>query len=411
MKKLNVGGAGDGLFYNEKLKTWGFRVVKDGKDIRRKGFKSKTEAKQARIQFLATYEEQEQVKNTGSYTFGFVYEHYKEHGAAEKRENTLKKQESMWRCHIKEQFENLKINETPPGFINNYLTKLYTQGDGFNDRDGAYSFQFVNGFLKFFYLLYGYSYRMGWIDKKKYDSMCEDEHTRIQMPKAQDGDEEENTIETYTLEEIEKMRERIKNSSLYIAFECGYYLGLRISETFGLMWEDVDFTNKTITIRRQMLKSGHSFVLVPCKTTTAKRVIDIPDKLYALLVEHKAKQESYKKEYGTAYKNTETVRVRMRAGQDDSLVGGSFINRREDGSLLSSDSFKSWAKNFKNDLGIHFKYHNLRHTHASTLAALNVPIPKLMERLGHKKISTTQKYYFGNNEIADAKMKQYINQI
>ena len=101
----------------------------------------------------------------------------------------------------------------------------------------------------------------------------------------------------------------------------------------------------------------------------------------------------------------------MRSGQDDELVGGSFINRREDGSLLSSDSFKSWAKNFKNDLGIHFKYHNLRHTHASTLAALNVPIPKLMERLGHKKISTTQKYYFGNNEIADAKMKQYINNL
>ena len=99
----------------------------------------------------------------------------------------------------------------------------------------------------------------------------------------------------------------------------------------------------------------------------------------------------------------------MLKGQDESLVGGSFINRGQDGSLFTSDSMKSWATKFNTELGIQFKYHNLRHTHASTLAALNCPIPLLMKRLGHKKITTTQKYYFGQNEIAEEKLISTLN--
>lgn len=127
---------------------------------------------------------------------------------------------------------------------------------------------------------------MGWITKERLNELCNDKDSRITMPKKQDEDENEDIIVTYSVEEIQRMRERIKGSSLYLAFEIGYYCGLRISECFGLMWPDINFKNKKMTIRRQMLKSGVHRVLVPCKTTTAKRVIDIPDALLVLLKEH-----------------------------------------------------------------------------------------------------------------------------
>ena len=41
-----------GVHYDEQSKTWGFRAIRDGKAIRKKGFATKTEAKEARISFL-----------------------------------------------------------------------------------------------------------------------------------------------------------------------------------------------------------------------------------------------------------------------------------------------------------------------------------------------------------------------
>lgn len=410
-QKKNRGGAGDGLFYDNKSKSWGFRVSREGKDTRRKGFKNKTEAKEARIQFLANYDEyiQKQEESEGVYTFQDVYDHYMTYGAAEKREKTTTKQESLWRCHLKSAFGDKDINKTSPGEINNYLLQLYTTGDEYSGRPLAY--ETVEGILKFFYLFYGYARRQEWISSDKFFIMCKDENTFITMPKKHQEDAEEEKIETYSLEEIKKMRERIKGSSLYLAFEIGYYMGLRISECFGLRWCDIDFKNKKMTVKAQMLKSGVHRVLVPVKTVKGDRVIDIPDKLLELLKEQKAKQEENKKKYDTAYKNTETVRVRLKKGQDDPLTGGDFVNRMDDGTLLSPDSFKSWAKKFKSELNIEFKYHNLRHTHASTMAALNMPLFSLMDRLGHKKVETTRRYYVGANEIADERAKQIINSI
>ena len=238
--------------------------------------------------------------------------------------------------------------------------------------------------------------------------MCEDKKIRLEMPKKDDEDEDEDNIETYTREEIDRMAKRLEPTNLYTAFLLGYYLGVRISEAFGLRWSDVHWKEHTITIQRQLLMQSPHRVIAPCKTTAANRTIEIPDKLYEHLKKLKKEQEENQKYYGTSYRNTEVVKVRMKKNQDDDLVGGNFINRQRNGQLLTTDSMKSSAVKIEAELGIHFKFHNLRHTHASFLAARNTPIPKLQHRMGHKKISTTSKYYFGKNEIADEKLKEAL---
>lgn len=410
--KTHKGRGGDGLFFDKNKKLWGFRIT-DDKDYRRVKWQSKTEAKKAKRDFELELEKRKQeAAKEEVITLGKVYQHYLEHGAMEKRPGTLAKQDSMWRNHISAIYESRAVDSFSPGEINNYLLELYMRGDEYKKDNTGYAYGYVEGFLKFFYLLFGYSRRQGWIDKEKYRDLCVDDDSRITMPKKTDEDvADEGEIETYTLDEINRMRERIKNSNLSLSWDIGYFQGLRISECFGLMWKDIDFEAKKMTIERQLLKpKGCKFwCLMPCKTTTARRVIDIPDNLLKALKERKEQQEKDALEYGEAYKNKEVVKIRMLKGQDESLVGGSFINRGQDGSLFTSDSMKSWATKFNTELGIQFKYHNLRHTHASTLAALNCPIPLLMKRLGHKKITTTQKYYFGQNEIAEEKLISTLN--
>lgn len=410
-KKKNRGGAGDGLFYDGK--SWGFRVSREGKDTRRKGFRTKTEAKEARILYLANYEEETKAKEKPqTVTLQQVFDHYNTYGAGEKAAGTVTKQNSLWRCHVGPMFGSRAVDSISVGEVNNYLIQLYTQGDTYNNFECGYAYKYVQGVLRFFYLLFGYAKRMEWIDKERYRDLLVDKDSRIQMPiMTYEDKQEEGEIETHTQEEIEQMRNKIRNSSLYVAFEIGFYCGLRISECFGLMWSDIDLNKKTLSVNRQMVKEGVHRVLKPPKTFESIRTIEMPDKLVEILKNHKEQQKADRAKYGDAYKAYEVVRVRMKKGQDDALQGGDFVNRMPDGQLLTSDSMKSWNKRFKTELNIHFSYHNLRHTHASYCAALNMPIVKLCRRMGHKKIETTNRYYFGKNEIADEKAIQILNSI
>lgn len=412
----NKGGSGDGLFFDKTSQTWGFRAVRNGKDTRKKGFTTKTEAKEARIAFVA--EQQSGInqqtnpneENT-TITIKEIFEHYLEHSAYEKRVGTITKQNSIWKNHIGPKFGNRAIVSISSGELKNYLIELYYKGSDFNRHANGYAFSYVEGFLKFFYLIWGYAQSMRWISRDTYFFMCEDKNTKLEMPdKTQEEIDEEN-IETYTQAEIDAMHQRIENSNLHTSFLCGYLLGLRISENFGLMWSDINWDAHTIHIQRQMSVKNSIRILGPVKTEKSNRIIDIPDTLYEHLLAKRNFEQEQRKKFGSSYRATEVVKVRILKDQDDDLVGGDFINRKDNGELLTTNSMKSWALKFKNELGIEFKYHNLRHTHASFLAAMNCPLAKLKERMGHTKIETTNRYYFGKNEIADERMIQAINQL
>ena len=420
--KKNVGGAGDGVFYDKRGHSWGYRIARDGKDIRKQGFATKTEAKEARIKALAESQEavSKRTDEDTSVTMEEIYTHYRDFGSTDKREATLRKQDSLWNNHIKDKFGHRPLISISVGELSQFLSDLYEYGSNHNnprkkelqkDEYEGYAYSYVEGFLKLFYLIYGYARKQFWISRDTYCLMCEDKGIRLTMPPKTQEDIDEETIETYTQEEINRMAERLKSTGLYTAFLMGYYLGLRISECFSTRWCDISWKEHTIKIHNQLLMQSPHRVIAPCKTLAANREIDIPDVLYEHLKEKYNEQKENAKYYGTSYRATETVKIRMGKGPGTDLVGGDFINRQKNGQLLTTDSMKSWSVKIKDELGIHFKYHNLRHTHASYLAALNVPMPKLQERLGHKKISTTSKYYFGRNEIADDFMKKAINQL
>ena len=59
--------------------------------------------------------------------------------------------------------------------------------------------------------------------------------------------------------------------------------------------------------------------------------------------------------------------------------------------VTSSD--KTLARICKKEAGFDFKFHYLRHTHATILASKGVNPRYVMERLGHGKIDVTLKYY------------------
>jgi integrase len=74
------------------------------------------------------------------------------------------------------------------------------------------------------------------------------------------------------------------------------------------------------------------------------------------------------------------------------------ICRKENGQLVSTDSFKYCSRVINNELKIAFNYHSLRHTHATILVENGANIKGIQERLGHSDIKITLNQYVHNTE-------------
>lgn len=70
-----------------------------------------------------------------------------------------------------------------------------------------------------------------------------------------------------------------------------------------------------------------------------------------------------------------------------------FINVKPNGEMYVTSSDKTLARICKKEAGFDFKFHYLRHTHATILASKGVNPRYVMDRLGHGKIDVTLKYY------------------
>lgn len=406
-----------GIYYDDEKNKFGYRVkMKDsnGKkvDVLKVEFRTQTEAEQERKIFVYQIKhlpkEEEKIKVYDK-TFEEVFEHYLETRAKEKRHSTVIKQKSLWNNHIKPEFGSKKLIDVSKGDMYDYLLNLYHKGDTYNKFGNGYAYAYVEGFIKIFYLIYGYAYDHDWLPSELYTKNFLNKTTKLGMPAMTHEDEEaDGKIIVYTKEEIEKIKEIIKDSSIYLAFLFGYHLGLRISECMGLMWSDFDKKAHTLNISKQMQYQDYSFCLVPPKTKAGKRTLYIPEDLYNFLLEYKKQQDKDKEERGSGYKATERVLVRLKATEEE-LIGGDFIQRKPDGELVTINSVKYWSQKIKKETGINFKFHILRHTCASMLASMNVPKKSLMEFMGHATTAVTEQYYITTNKLAEEKMREALN--
>lgn len=401
-----------GVFLDDKTNSWGYRIkMLDGTgkkvDTRITGFKNMTEASTARQDKVAELKQRkpETYEKDFTKTFQQVYEHYKEHRALEKKPATIRKQDSLWKHHIQPLFGHRKLAEVSKGEIQDYLVQLYNRGDKFNNYGTGYAYEYVEGFLKLFWLIYGYAYDHHWLDSERYTVDFLNKGTKLRMPKKNEIDEDLK-IEIYTQEEISKIGEVLKDSNIYISFLIGYFCGLRVSECMGLMWKDFSEKDHTLEIRKQMLydSTEHMFYLTTPKTAAGKRTVYVPDALYNYLIEYKKQQKIDRQCRG--YKATEIVLDEF-TGKE--IQGGEFIQRKKNGELITINSIKYWSKRVKELTGIHFHYHALRHTNASMLAANNVPKKTLAEHLGHANTNIAEQYYISTNEVAQSKLQNALN--
>lgn len=226
----------------------------------------------------------------------------------------------------------------------------------------------------------------------------------------------------FSKEEIKIILERFKkNHCVYYAFLTAYYTGLRVSEVFGLTWDDIDLENKKLTVNKNILKKNQAgathgrhisgkattmWFFGTCKTKSSYRTIDIGDTLVNAIKEYKKEQEENKLEYGDYYmkhyakivKNTytnqdETKIINAYKEIEVALPEVNLVFVKNNGVFEGTDSCKSPFKVIHYELGINCRFHDFRDTHATRLIEAGADVKAVSKKLGHSTIRTTYEIY------------------
>jgi integrase len=158
-------------------------------------------------------------------------------------------------------------------------------------------------------------------------------------------------------------------------YTVAFSLGLRQGEALGLRWTDVDLEAGTLTVRHSLTRvKGKGLQLGPTKSGR-DRTIALPGPLLAELKAHRVAQNAERLAVGSWW-------------DDLDYVFANTIGRPIDG----KDDWLAWTALLDEAQVPHVRLHAARHTAATMLLALGVPVKVAMEILGHTKSSITEGY-------------------
>jgi integrase len=162
---------------------------------------------------------------------------------------------------------------------------------------------------------------------------------------------------------------------LHAVYVLALVLGMRRGEILGLRWSVVDLDRATLRVQASLQRVGSQLVLTSPKTKRSRRTIPLPQAVVKVLDAHREAQA--------------VERARAEAWADDDLVFTTRIGTAIEPRNLSRhfEALRDKAKVRR------VRFHDLRHSCASLLFDLGVPLRMVMEILGHSQISTTSDIY------------------
>lgn len=177
--------------------------------------------------------------------------------------------------------------------------------------------------------------------------------------------------------DIQRLLETAEPSPYKHVFFLALYTGLRRGELLGLRWSDVDLNHKTLSVNQNAIRlKGNGIILTKPKTERSRRLVQLSSDAVMLLNVLKTQQKDQLEMAGIDW-------------DERSLV---FHN--SDGTTLSPDTVSHAFKKIVKQIGFpNFRFHDLRHTHATIMLKEGVPPNVVSERLGHSSVSITMDIY------------------
>jgi integrase len=184
-----------------------------------------------------------------------------------------------------------------------------------------------------------------------------------------------------TLEEMHALLANADSERYRCLLELLLAGGLRIGEALGLTVADLDRQHSLVRVEYQLGRDGSRTQL---KTEESRRSIDIPPALMRRLL-------ALATDRGALFEPTAFLFASRNDGGVERKVAREALRRAAKAAKLPTPEPT---------------LHDLRHSHASMLIALDVPLVEVQRRLGHRKPDTTLRIYAHQWKEREARRSQ-----
>jgi integrase len=193
------------------------------------------------------------------------------------------------------------------------------------------------------------------------------------------------------LDEARTLLDAAKDDRLHALWVVAISLGLR-RELLGLRWSSVDLPGSMLRVRETVQRlRGEGLVIDETKSIRSNRTLPLPRMTADALIRHRARQDAERAATGARWRDHDLV--------FPSPIGTPMdprnLNREFHALLLRSGVGLRTETGEDGEVRTvpRVRLHDLRHTCATFLVALGVPMRAIMEILGHSGIAITSDTY------------------
>ena len=358
-------------YENSKGKFWEVRAYlgfneETNKEARvfKKGFKTKKQASDYLKQEQYKFDNSLSLPNGRNLTVNELYHDWLNQYRIEVEKSSLNKTETMFKLHILPVLGNIQVKKVRPSVIQKLVNDLCKKMVSYRKV-----YNYINRFFEFA-VFQGY--------------IAVNPCNKVKVPKRKIKKEHVfagRDCDFYTKEQLETVISSLeKHASLKwnCCFRLLAYLGLRRGEVLGLQWGDVNFSQKTVSVKRALKRKKGGLYIGATKNASSTRTLDVDSITLAILKKWKREQALIFLKFGENLISKET-----------------FIFRQKSKNFpLNDSSLRNFYHRFCKKYGLPFcNIHGFRHTHCSLLFEAGVSMKDVKARMGHNDIQTTMNVY------------------
>ena len=361
---------GEGSVYQVKNRNcWG-ASIKNLLEVRiTKTFKTKDEAhawllEQKKLRSQGLYLNDENLKQTvAEYLLDWV-----EHNRNQKKPATTRNYSERIRNQINPRIGYLKATALSPRAIEDLISQLISVG-------------YAPGTIYATYRTLSAAYS----DGVRLGLLSQNPTTRVKLPKLTS-----TPIKQIPREDAAKIYScAMQTPSMHARVELGMVCGLRPGEVLGLLWGDIDWAERTLTISRQVQRIAGEGLVFQSVKQGKQRTIVLTDEQISILRSHKELQDVYRPTFLV----------------DEGLIFPSSVGSKLDD---KRDSYL-WKKLLKLAGVKSYQRYQMRKTAFSNLYAQLGDVRKLLDYSGHSQVSTVMKSYVFATEEAGNEIRRSLD--
>ncbi|HTI14507.1 MAG TPA: site-specific integrase, partial [Dictyobacter sp.] len=210
-------------------------------------------------------------------------------------------------------------------------------------------------------------------DAVRWDLVTKNVCDRVDAPRVA-----KREMKAFTPQEAQSFLKAAQGDPLETLYILALTTGMRRGELLALKWEDINFKQEMLQVRRTIAHIPHQgFITAEPKTVKSRRSITLTTLAIEALKQHRAQQNEQRLKAGPAWIDQDWIFCK----KDGTPIEPSTLLRRSFYPLLLKAEVPK------------IRFHDLRHSTASLLLSQGVHPKIVQELLGHSQISMTLDTY------------------